>query len=149
MAAEERVHHPLAARLIERTMRQGERRGQAEHRRRLLAGLAGRVVELGAGSGINFRHYPVSVAEVVAVEPEAGAGSQRLGKAVAAHEVPRRFQAACRRQEWLHQVRGIGPRRSAVRRPANQWGRRPSPWTPAPWPIVQGRGAAQPRPGPP
>jgi ubiquinone/menaquinone biosynthesis C-methylase UbiE len=28
------------------------------------------VVELGAGSGINFRHYPDSVTEVVAVEPE-------------------------------------------------------------------------------
>jgi ubiquinone/menaquinone biosynthesis C-methylase UbiE len=71
MVAEERVHHPLAARLIERAMRQGEKRGQAEHRRRLLAGLTGRVVELGAGSGINFQHYPNSVTEVVAVEPEA------------------------------------------------------------------------------
>jgi ubiquinone/menaquinone biosynthesis C-methylase UbiE len=70
MADEERVRHPIAARLIERTMRSGERRGQAEHRRRLLAGLAGRVIEVGAGSGINFRHYPASVTQVVAVEPE-------------------------------------------------------------------------------
>jgi len=51
-------------------MRAGEKRGQTEHRRRLLDGLSGRVVELGAGSGINFRHYPASVSEVVAVEPE-------------------------------------------------------------------------------
>src|SRR5712691_4607513 len=51
-------------------MQSGEKHGQAEHRRRLLAGLEGRVVELGAGSGINFRHYPDSVTEVVAVEPE-------------------------------------------------------------------------------
>jgi ubiquinone/menaquinone biosynthesis C-methylase UbiE len=71
VAAEERVRHPIAARLIERTMRTAEKRGQGEHRRRLLAGLEGRVVELGAGSGINFRHYPNSVTEVVAVEPEA------------------------------------------------------------------------------
>ena len=70
MTAEERVRHPIAARLIERTMRAGEKRGQTEHRRRLLDGLSGRVVELGAGSGINFRHYPASVSEVVAVEPE-------------------------------------------------------------------------------
>lgn len=70
MVAEERVHHPIAARLIERAMRAGEKRGQAEHRRRLLAGLAGRVVELGAGSGINFRYYPGSVTVVVAIEPE-------------------------------------------------------------------------------
>jgi ubiquinone/menaquinone biosynthesis C-methylase UbiE len=68
---DERVRHPIAARLIERTMREGEMRGQAEHRRQLLARLTGRVVELGAGSGTNFQHYPVSVTEVVAVEPEA------------------------------------------------------------------------------
>ena len=71
MVAEERVHHPIAARLIERAMRAGEQRGQAEHRRRLLAGLTGRVVELGAGTGINFKHYPTTVTEVVAIEPEA------------------------------------------------------------------------------
>lgn len=70
MAPEVKVRHPIAARLIERAMRSGEQRGQAEHRRRLLEGLSGRVVEVGAGSGINFRHYPSSVSEVVAVEPE-------------------------------------------------------------------------------
>jgi len=47
-----------------------ERRGGAEHRRALLTGLTGRVVEVGAGSGANFAHYPATVAEVVAVEPE-------------------------------------------------------------------------------
>src|SRR5437879_1612702 len=71
MAAEEKVRHPIAARLIERAMRSGEEHGQAEHRQRLLAGLSGRVLELGAGSGTNFRHYPSTVTEVVAVEPEA------------------------------------------------------------------------------
>ena len=44
--------------------------GQGEHREEMLSGLSGRVVELGAGNGINFRHYPSSVTEVVAVEPE-------------------------------------------------------------------------------
>ena len=71
VTAEERVRHPVAARLTERLMRSGEQRGQAAHRRRLLEGLSGRVVEVGAGSGINFRWYPASVTEVVAVEPEA------------------------------------------------------------------------------
>ena len=70
MTGEERVRHPIAARLIERTMRKAEGRGQAEHRRRLLRGLSGRVLELGAGSGTNFNHYPPTVTEVVAVEPE-------------------------------------------------------------------------------
>jgi ubiquinone/menaquinone biosynthesis C-methylase UbiE len=36
----------------------------------LLTGLSGRIVEVGAGNGANFRHYPPAVAEVVAVEPE-------------------------------------------------------------------------------
>lgn len=35
-----------------------------------LAGLAGRVLEVGAGTGTNFAQYPPSVSEVVAVEPE-------------------------------------------------------------------------------
>jgi ubiquinone/menaquinone biosynthesis C-methylase UbiE len=50
--------------------RGAERLGVAENRSRLLAGLSGRVLEIGAGSGLNFVHYPTSVAEVVALEPE-------------------------------------------------------------------------------
>jgi ubiquinone/menaquinone biosynthesis C-methylase UbiE len=41
-----------------------------DHRRRLLAGLEGQVLEVGAGNGLNFPHYPASVTEVLAVEPE-------------------------------------------------------------------------------
>jgi ubiquinone/menaquinone biosynthesis C-methylase UbiE len=41
-----------------------------EHRRRNLAGLSGRVIELGAGDGRNFKLYPAAVTEVLAVEPE-------------------------------------------------------------------------------
>ena len=39
-------------------------------RRENLAGLSGRVLEVGAGTGTNFAHYPATVTEVVAVEPE-------------------------------------------------------------------------------
>lgn len=39
-------------------------------RRENLAGLSGRVLEVGAGIGTNFPHYPGSVEQVVAVEPE-------------------------------------------------------------------------------
>lgn len=35
-----------------------------------LAGLSGRVLEVGAGTGTNFAFYPETVREVVAVEPE-------------------------------------------------------------------------------
>src|SRR5204862_502625 len=36
----------------------------------LLAGRSGRVLEVGAGNGMNFGHYPATVTEVLALEPE-------------------------------------------------------------------------------
>ena len=64
------VDHPLCARLYVRQSHQAERLGLAARRAQLLDGLAGRVLEIGAGNGLNFAHYPASVTEVVAVEPE-------------------------------------------------------------------------------
>ncbi|WP_171165795.1 class I SAM-dependent methyltransferase [Streptomyces sp. I05A-00742] len=65
------VHHPLFARFYARTAPTLERRaGMTAHRQELLAGLSGRVVEIGAGQGLNFPHYPDAVSEVVAIEPE-------------------------------------------------------------------------------
>lgn len=65
-----KVSHPLFARLYARFAPHEDERGGAENRRELLAGLSGRVVEVGAGIGSNFAHYPPAVADVVAVEPE-------------------------------------------------------------------------------
>jgi SAM-dependent methyltransferase len=48
-----------------------DRAGFAAYRGKLLAGLRGQVLELGAGSGLNFAHYPREVERVVAIEPEA------------------------------------------------------------------------------
>ena len=62
--------HPLFARCMARSAAIAERKGAGEIRARLVAGLAGRVVEIGAGSGIQFRHYPAAVGEVIAIEPE-------------------------------------------------------------------------------
>jgi ubiquinone/menaquinone biosynthesis C-methylase UbiE len=62
--------HPVFARLYEWLSPPAEKRGQGENRDRMLAGLSGRVVEIGAGNGLNFEHYPAAVTEVVAVEPE-------------------------------------------------------------------------------
>jgi ubiquinone/menaquinone biosynthesis C-methylase UbiE len=62
--------HPIFARIYPHISRGAERSGAAEHRRTLLAGLQGRVVEVGAGHGLNFAYYPVCVTQVLAVEPE-------------------------------------------------------------------------------
>jgi ubiquinone/menaquinone biosynthesis C-methylase UbiE len=62
--------HPLFARIYPRLARAMEHRGGADHRRWLLAGLGGHVVEVGAGNGLNFAHYPRQVVSVLAIEPE-------------------------------------------------------------------------------
>src|SRR5262249_61511665 len=41
-----------------------------ELRHRLLAGLCGRVLEVGCGDGRSFEHYPASVTQLVSVEPD-------------------------------------------------------------------------------
>ncbi|CAM5246673.1 class I SAM-dependent methyltransferase [Streptomyces aurantiogriseus] len=65
------VHHPLFARCYARLSVAAETRaGLGGLRGRLLAGLSGRVIEIGAGNGLNFAHYPGTVSEVVAIEPE-------------------------------------------------------------------------------
>jgi len=66
----ELVKNPLFARFFARCGGRNEQRGNRELRRELLRGLSGRVMEVGAGNGLNFPHYPPSVREVVAVEPE-------------------------------------------------------------------------------
>lgn len=65
------VRHPLFARFFAAMAKGAEKSGVGAHRDELLADLEGRVIELGAGSGLNFSHYPPAVAEIVAVEPEA------------------------------------------------------------------------------
>ncbi|MEU9916443.1 methyltransferase domain-containing protein [Streptomyces sp. NPDC051001] len=65
------VHHPLFARCYARVSVAAESRaGMAGVRKRLLAQVSGRVIEIGAGNGLNFAHYPGTVSEVVAIEPE-------------------------------------------------------------------------------
>ncbi|MCX4398208.1 methyltransferase domain-containing protein [Streptomyces sp. NBC_00264] len=65
------VHHPVFARFYARMSVVAETRaGLAAVRSDLLAGLSGRVIEIGAGNGLNFAHYPPAVSEVVAIEPE-------------------------------------------------------------------------------
>lgn len=59
-----------------------EQRGLGEARRSLLAGASGRVLELGAGTGLNLPRYPAGV-EVVFTEPDP-AMAKRLRRRVGA-----------------------------------------------------------------
>lgn len=63
------IRHPVFARLYDRLSAPMEKE-LAAHRGELLCGLSGRVVEIGAGNGLNFDHYPTTVEAVVALEPE-------------------------------------------------------------------------------
>ncbi|MBG0832001.1 methyltransferase domain-containing protein [Planomonospora sp. ID67723] len=76
------VNHPIFARCYARISRVMEDRGLAAHRRSLLADLSGKVIEIGAGNGLNFAHYPPAVTRVLAVEPEPRL--RRLAHAAAA-----------------------------------------------------------------
>ncbi|MFD9790085.1 class I SAM-dependent methyltransferase [Streptomyces sp. NPDC059070] len=71
--APDAVHHPLFARFYGRFSEKVDHRaGVYALRSELLSGLSGRVIEIGAGNGLNFPHYPGGVSEVVAIEPERG-----------------------------------------------------------------------------
>jgi hypothetical protein len=94
---------PLFARMCPKAAVRADRRGAAEHRRLLLAGLSGRVVALGAGNGLNFAQYPTTVTDVVTIEPEAQPPSRR------------RSDRAARRRE-RHSARRHGRLAAAGRR---------------------------------
>jgi len=76
--------HPIFARLFERLARAGERGPMGRDRARLLAGASGRAIEVGAGSGANFHHYPAQVNEVLAIEPEPYLRARAIEAAAAA-----------------------------------------------------------------
>jgi len=84
------VSHPLFARIYPRINAFAEAHGSVEHRQEMLAGIHGRVIEIGAGLGSNFVHYPAEVEQVVAVEPEArlrAVAEQAAAQAAVAVEV--------------------------------------------------------------
>ncbi len=87
------MDHPFFARLWI-TMSAHETEAMTRLRRENLAGLTGRVLEVGAGTGTNFAFYPDTVTEVVAVEPErrlaehARTAASTAPVAVEVHEHP-------------------------------------------------------------
>jgi SAM-dependent methyltransferase len=72
---------PLFARILARASAIEARKGGTAHRQRLLAGLEGVVVEVGAGTGNNLGLYPPQVTAVLAVEPETNLQAMAAGAA--------------------------------------------------------------------
>lgn len=71
----------------------GEKLGMARLRRRLLADARGAVLEIGAGTGLNLRHYPPGLDQLVLLEPGARIGGHiDLGQAPP--DVPVRLEQA-------------------------------------------------------
>jgi SAM-dependent methyltransferase len=62
----------------------GEIAGMRRRRHALLAGARGRVVEIGAGTGLNIAHYPDGIADLVLNEPEPGM-RRRLARRLERH----------------------------------------------------------------
>lgn len=62
----------------------GEIAGMRRRRSTLLGGARGRVVEIGAGTGLNIPHYPDGIAELVLIEPEPGM-RRRLARRLQRH----------------------------------------------------------------
>jgi ubiquinone/menaquinone biosynthesis C-methylase UbiE len=65
------LYERFSARIYDPFVWLGERRGMAGRRRELLAAARGRVLEVGAGTGLNLPHYPDGLDELVLSEPVA------------------------------------------------------------------------------
>lgn len=83
----ERLERYFRKRLVanyDRLMAPLERRVLGEARRRLLGLCSGTVLEIGAGTGVNFERYGAGVRRVVAVDPELGMLGHALARASSA-----------------------------------------------------------------
>ena len=76
--------HPIFAAVYERLSGLAERGFMSEVRRELIGPAAGRVIEIGAGTGLSFPHYGAAARRVVAIEPDphmlARAGRRAAGR---------------------------------------------------------------------
>jgi SAM-dependent methyltransferase len=73
--------HPVYAAVYDRLMAASEAKGLSDRRRTLLAAARGRVLEIGAGTGLNLAHYPSeTVSSVVLLEPDSAMRRRLLAR---------------------------------------------------------------------
>jgi ubiquinone/menaquinone biosynthesis C-methylase UbiE len=77
----------IFAAVYDKSLAGTEKAGLANHRHRLLSQARGRVLEIGAGTGLNLPHYPAAVEAVVFTEPEEPM-AKRLERRLAAEGRP-------------------------------------------------------------
>jgi ubiquinone/menaquinone biosynthesis C-methylase UbiE len=80
-----------------------EEAGLTERRHRLLADAAGRVIEIGSGTGVNLPHYGRDVTELVMCEPAPQMARRLRKKAAARADRPLRISADA--AEDIHEPR--------------------------------------------
>lgn len=76
------IYDKLFAALYDKSLEATERAGLADRRRELLAGAEGRVLEIGAGTGLNLDYYGDEVDRLVLTEPSAAMAAklrERIG----------------------------------------------------------------------
>lgn len=87
----------LFAATYDRGLKATEEAGLRRMRVELLAGAGGRVVEIGAGTGVNLDLYPEAVTELVLVEPDPHMAKRLHAKAAAAGGAARIVEAPAER----------------------------------------------------
>jgi ubiquinone/menaquinone biosynthesis C-methylase UbiE len=76
----------IGASIYDRFLNRAEELGMSQRRARTLADARGRVLEIGAGTGLNLDHYPAAVEELVLAEP-VGPMAARLQRRAEATEL--------------------------------------------------------------
>jgi ubiquinone/menaquinone biosynthesis C-methylase UbiE len=87
----------LFASMYDRALKASEENGLGEMRRALLAQARGRVVEIGAGTGVNLDLYGPEIEDLTLVEPDPHMGAKlrdRLAERTTGSEPPARLCAA-------------------------------------------------------
>jgi ubiquinone/menaquinone biosynthesis C-methylase UbiE len=76
------------ARFYDRALKATEENGLGAMRGELLAGASGRVIEIGAGTGVNLELYGEGVEDLTLVEPDPHMGAQLRKRLQDRHEAP-------------------------------------------------------------